>query len=316
MIKLVIDLGAKLIKYILINNDSIINSGIIHHDCIYKYNIIKFNTLNNIIKQLKYELEVDFLTTIDYVVVSFDFCEILIKDHNKNIKINQIVKQEDINELQKQNEEKSSFNINYLIDIVNDNYIIDGHFITKDPLALRCNNVTYRAQFIYVNPLVINQISSLFSKFTKIEMYVGSINVMKYLQKYHKDFILIDIGYTNSRVIRNSNNHMELNCYFNGIDYFYKTIKEKTLYKEEFPQINIFEHHNLIKNFFHCILPDNYNDDIFIIGSAVYIPILHEFLKQTLNWRVQNLQINDRVSKKYNSDIFLKCFIIGLQNKL
>ncbi len=314
MIKLIVDLGAKLIKYILLNNDTIINSGIINHDCIYKYNIIKYNTLNNIINQLKYELEVDFLTTIDNVIISFDFCEIIIKDHTKTIKINQLVTENHINELHKPiiDTNNVSLNVNYLIDIVNDNYIIDGHFITKDPMNLKCQNVTYKAQFIYVNPLIISQISSLFSKFKHIKMYLGSINIIKYLQKYHKDFIFIDIGYTNSRVIRNTNNHIQLNCYFNGIDYFYKTIKENTLYNEEFPKINVFEHHNLIKNFFHCLLPDDYNDDIFITGSAVYIPILHEFLKQTINWRVQNLNINDRISNKYNSDIFLKCVIINL----
>lgn len=304
-IKLIFDLGTKIIKYILFHDNYIMTTGIINHDCISNNNIIKYNVLLHLIKNLHSELEVDYLSSIDNIIVSFDFGEIIVVNHQKSMKINGIITKEHHKELQYNNHNW------YLLEIYNEKYIIDNTQFVLNPLDLHCKNISYSADMIYVNPIIFNQIQSLFSCFKNVKFYIGIIQIIKYLNKYHNEFILLDIGHTNSRLINQKVNKSSLNCYFNGMEYFNSTLKQNTIYQEEFPKIDIFQHKNLINSFFYNILPNNYNNNIFITGGSLYIPLLYDFLKQTFNWQINSITLEKRISNKYNSDLFLKCFLCG-----
>lgn len=304
MTKLVIDLGSYSIKYLFYDEDTIVHSDLIIHNCINDSNITDILKLKQIIKELTHELEVDFLTNIKNIIVGFDFGDIIMTPHKKKMLVNGKVTEENINYI-KQKPHNDNY---YLLDIYDETITLDDIYTSLNPINMECLTMHYKYTGVYCSIILIKQLEIVFEDYD-VEFFSGILSIQKYLDDLGEDkYILIDMGNYNSRMINYNNGKIQFKNHLQGFQYMINSIKQDYIVTS--PQIDIFQHKFMILNMIKGMLPEYYSHRIFFSGAVTYIPLFEELIKHTIHLKASTLKSKERLCKNYNSDLFIKCQLL------
>ena len=289
----VLDIGSEYLNALLFNKEMEIIHRISAPSSGIKNGIITdLQSLSNSIAQLIYPVEVDTGISIKLVAISMDFSDFNIETFSISKQVDGFVTQEIIEKMKKH---KKEFNF---IEI-DESFVLDSVNSVKNPLGMWCNGITYEAKHIYLNQFNVTNIHIIFKKFNIkiININFGIIAATNMI--FEKNFILVDIGFDSTRVLKKIDEKTHLKVFYTGMNQLqnilHKGIKHS---KDDSVVLSILnpKQSSTIKDYFYFLFKNFLQETqlpLFLIGGANNITLLPEFLREKFDLPVYLVEISN-----------------------